>query len=84
MEQIIQVRYFAGLRELSGTDNEEIEISGSINLDDFIEKIKIRHPELANELGTTAVSVNMDVADPASTTLKPGDEVAFLPPFGGG
>jgi molybdopterin converting factor subunit 1 len=84
MKQLVQIRYFAGIRELIGCEAEEIEISGSTKLSVIIAEIKDKHPELTEELDSCAVAVNMEIVDPEKTTLMPGDELAFLPPFGGG
>lgn len=84
MEQLIHVKYFAGLRELIGRENEELEVDGPVKLNELLKKIISRHTELTPELDSCAIAVNQEIVDPAKKTLNPGDEVALLPPFGGG
>jgi molybdopterin converting factor small subunit len=42
-----------------------------------------RFPELRDLLQTTAVAVNREYATP-QTVIRPGDEVALIPPVSGG
>ncbi|GEM_PF-145506 len=85
MKQVVQVRYFAGLREKIGCEGEEIKIdSRQIKLKKLIEIVVARHPEAKIALQNTAVAINLEVSDPAEASVTAGDEVAFLPPVGGG
>ncbi len=84
MENTVHVRYFAGFREEVGKRSEEIEIENSIKLGDFIAQLVAKHPEIETLISSSAFSVNLDICEPESTTVKPGDEIALLPPVGGG
>lgn len=84
MESNVHVRYFAGYREIVGRDAETVEIETPTQLDKFLDQLREKHPELEGELAGGAVAVNLEVSEPEATTISPGDEVALLPPVGGG
>lgn len=76
----VLVRYFAALRELQGRDSESValepgETAGELYQRLVRDKGQGRLPVL--------YSVNHAYAQ-ATQVLRDGDEVAFLPPLGGG
>ncbi|MGM0380973.1 MAG: molybdopterin converting factor subunit 1 [bacterium] len=85
MDQAVQLRFFAGLREKIGTTTSELKLEKNTErLDKLVERIKNKYPEIKQEIDTTSVAVNMEIVRPEKTSVNPGDEIAFLPPFGGG
>lgn len=78
----LTVLLFAQSREAAGTDRLTLPWSGG---DVAALRIAIgdRHPALAAVLSSCAVAVNQRVVGPEAQ-VAPGDEVAILPPFGGG
>jgi molybdopterin synthase catalytic subunit/molybdopterin converting factor small subunit len=74
----ITVRLFAGLRELAGTDRQELELPDAAS---------VRDVWAALELGAEPVgllyAVNRVYAE-RETELSDGDEVALIPPVSGG
>lgn len=73
----VQVLYFAVLREERGQDQETLSFDGSLTVSELFEHIFGRPPEgfrfAQNQSYVSAESVVQD-----------GDEIAFLPPLGGG
>jgi molybdopterin converting factor subunit 1 len=82
----ITVRYFAMLRERAGCDTEDVAWADA---EPTVARLRAllakRTPGLASALasGAVLVAVNREYAGP-KTTLKDGDEVAFMPPVTGG
>lgn len=84
MSSTVSVRYFAVFEDEVGMDHEEIDINEPQPLDQFLDNLIDLHPEIENPLESAAVAVNMETVKPSEATVSPGDEVALLPPFGGG
>jgi sulfur-carrier protein len=75
----IRVRYFAGLREQLGR-NEEFLVADGISTVNDVWKCINQGRNMADNI---LAAVNMDHAKPDSP-VKDGDEVAFFPPVTGG
>ena len=73
----IWIRYFAFLKEERGIEEEEIILSSSLSVGHLFAQIFNREPK-AIRFAVNQVYVSAD------TALQAGDEVVFLPPFGGG
>jgi molybdopterin converting factor subunit 1 len=80
---LIRTRFFAVHRERLGTDRLEIELPAQATVADLVEDVVRRHPDLVTVLRSARFAVNREYV-PATTVLKPGDEVAFIPPVAGG
>ncbi len=82
---MIDVLYFASLREKLGTDQEQMD--GQFEtVQALIVKLSERGDDWAAELNDNAqlqIAVNQSIAS-RETSLKAGDEVAFFPPVTGG
>ena len=76
----VTVYYFAVLRERSGMHQQVVEIGSSMTVSALYHQI---FP--VGEHGALPVmyAVNQKYVD-AAHTLRDGDEVAFIPPLGGG
>jgi len=74
----VTVHYFAVLREYSGQCEQSIEVADGLN-------VGALYRDLFPAYGALPVmfAVNQEYVDKAHT-LKDGDEVAFIPPLGGG
>lgn len=77
----VRVLAFARLRELLGFAERDVELGSGATLEDLWRTIGT--PELAALRGSTRFARNGALAD-AATVLTEGDEVALLPPVGGG
>ena len=79
----IRIRYFASLREAAGQPEEALTLPDGLGVPEAREMLAERHPALARLLPTCAVAVNRAYAA-ADACLADGDELAFIPPVGGG
>ncbi len=79
----ISVLFFGLAHDLTGFEQEEVELRDGEKVGDLWRHYKERFPAWAAASGSWVVAVNQDVAD-ASRALAEGDEVAFLPPVSGG
>jgi molybdopterin synthase catalytic subunit/molybdopterin synthase sulfur carrier subunit len=79
----VRVLAFARLRELLGYGEREVEVAPQATLDDLWRVVTGDVAGMAELRGSTRFARNGAVADP-STPLGEGDEVALLPPVGGG
>jgi molybdopterin converting factor subunit 1 len=79
----VQVRYFAALREATGRDIETLQLPAGTTVDQIRSLLVERYPALSTLLPRCAVAVNRSYAG-GEATLDDGDELAFIPPLGGG
>jgi molybdopterin converting factor subunit 1 len=75
----VRVLYFAALRDISGVDEQQIEIAEGSRAADLWERLREEYPELATREMTPMIAVNESYVRP-DTPLSDGDEVAFIPP----
>jgi MoaE-MoaD fusion protein len=74
----VVVRLFAGLRELAGTGQRDLELAPSATVADVWPAL-----ELGDEPSGLLYAVNKEYAEP-SQALADGDVVALIPPVSGG
>ncbi|MEN8168489.1 MAG: molybdopterin converting factor subunit 1 [Pseudomonadota bacterium] len=83
---MIQLRFFARIREQLATDSEEIPVDGHADVETVVTLLRQRggiwSEVFANDQ-SVLVAVNQEVSD-VRTPIKDGDEVAFFPPVTGG
>lgn len=83
----IAVRYFAWMREHTGTDHETIELpDGTATVGDLVPHLANRsdgHALALKNMRAVRVAVNRAYGD-LDTAIAAGDEVAFFPPVTGG
>jgi molybdopterin synthase catalytic subunit len=77
------VRLFGPAREAAGADSIALELREPATAADAVAALAAAHPALKPLLPRARVAVNFAYVD-ASTRLAPGDEIAILPPVGGG
>jgi molybdopterin converting factor subunit 1 len=83
-EQIgVRVRFFAAPREALGTGELEMEIPAGSTVGELIGSLTERYPVLRAYTRFLSVAVNRAYVG-MQTELHDGDEVACLPPVGGG
>jgi len=80
---VIRVLFFGVLKDVAGRSAESTTVPDGSTVKDLLEQYRQTFPAIEKWLPSLAVSVNQQYS-PASTALKPGDEVAFLPPVSGG
>jgi MoaE-MoaD fusion protein len=74
----VRVRLFAALRERAGTDVIELELGPDARVGDALEQLGALTDGVP-----VVMAVNREYAD-AAAPLRPGDEVALIPPVSGG
>lgn len=79
----VKVLFFGFARDLTGLEQEEVEIPEGGNLGDLRRLYEARFPRLLEISGSLIASVNQEIAQ-RSNLLQDQDEVAFLPPVSGG
>jgi len=79
----VRVLFFGLLKEITGVDQEEAELSEGARVQDLFERYGRRFPKLVSFRASIATSVNQEYAT-WRAPLSSGDEVAFLPPVSGG
>jgi MoaE-MoaD fusion protein len=79
----VRVLFFGQLKDITGFDHEDAELSDGARVEDLFERYGRRFPRLAAFRASIAASVNQEYAG-WRAPLATGDEVAFLPPVSGG
>lgn len=79
----VKVLFFGLTRDLTGLEQEEVEIPEGVSLGDLRRQYEGRFPRLREISRSLIASLNQEIAQPAEV-LRDQDEVAFLPPVSGG
>jgi molybdopterin converting factor subunit 1 len=79
----VRVLFFGMLREMMGRQDDAIELPEGSSVADLLAHCESQNPRLKEYLPSLAVAVNQRYAS-RDLKLKPGDEVALLPPVSGG
>jgi sulfur-carrier protein len=80
----IRVRAFARIREVLGEGEFELDVPEGSTLADVWERLRSRTREMDRLASSTRMARNGRVSAFLTETVEPGDEVALLPPVGGG
>lgn len=79
----VRVLAFARIREMLGTTEYMLALTPGARVGDAWAAMTQRVPGLSALASSTRIARNGSIADPADP-LEDGDEVALLPPAGGG
>ena len=79
----IKALFFASCRDIVGTRQMEIDIEDGARVRELRTELLAHYPRLAALDNVLSIAVNSEYVDD-STLLKPGDQVAFIPPVSGG
>ena len=79
----LTVHLFGPAREAVGTGRARVTLDPPVTAAAVIAALSTRYPELAALLPRSRVAINHAYVD-AGTTLGPDDEIAIIPPIGGG
>ena len=79
----VKVRFFAAPREAMGANEIQVQLAAHSTVDDLIRHLTESFPILRPHVRFLSVAVNRAYVG-MQTELYDGDEVACLPPVGGG
>lgn len=79
----IKVKFLGMHRELSGVEEDEIEIEANQEINDVWDEVKHRYPKLESLDKSTMISLDKKLVD-FKTGLKDGDEIVLFLPVAGG
>jgi len=79
----IHVQFYAQLRALIGTREMEIDLAEDATVRDLLEKIYSKQPALRSHDKSILIGAGVEFVD-RSHKLKPGEEIAIMPPVQGG
>lgn len=79
----VRVRFFAAPREAIGTGEIEWKVPSGTTVGELIDQLQKEHPVLRAYTRFISVAVNRAYTG-MQTKLHDGDEIACLPPVGGG
>lgn len=79
----LRIQLFANLKERFGQDTLTIDLSPPVTVQNLLESLKQVYPTGAHDLNSVLVAKNKRLASPTET-LEPTDEIALIPPVGGG
>ena len=79
----IQLLFFASCRDVTGCRDAEHEVNEGATVGALRQDLLERFPGLSGLSAALSVAVNAEYADEA-TVLRPGDQVALIPPVSGG
>jgi molybdopterin synthase sulfur carrier subunit len=79
----LKVLFFGRLKDLIGKAEDSVVSTAAATIEELFAIYAARNPELAKYRPSLVASRNQEFAA-WDTPLRPGDEVAFLPPVSGG
>jgi molybdopterin synthase catalytic subunit len=79
----VNLRLFSVYRDIVGFKEMIIDVARGATLGDLFEELLHRYPGLKPLERSVVLAVNRDFVD-SETKLKENDEVALMPPIGGG
>lgn len=79
----IQVKLFALLREIAGTDTVALEVTESASAGHVLHELSQRYPALQPYLENVRLALKMDFVD-EGISLAENDELHLIPPVSGG
>ena len=80
---MVTVKFFAQLRETAGSESVEVAATDLEQLYTVLEQLLGSDISVQLRAENVRVAVNQSIVS-VNTTLRAGDEVAFLPPVTGG
>ncbi|HET6342638.1 MAG TPA: MoaD/ThiS family protein [Gemmatimonadota bacterium] len=82
-DAVFEVLLFGPAREAGGSSRVSVRVDGAATAARVLAALERAHPALAPLLPRARVAVNRTYVD-ADTPVEPGDEIAVIPPVGGG
>ena len=79
----IHVQFYAQLRDLVGTRELEVDLSDGATVRELLDQIYAKQPALRSHDKSILIGAGVEFVD-RNYELKPGDEIAIMPPVQGG
>lgn len=79
----VRVHFYAQLRDLTGTAEREMELPDGSIVSDLLEAIYRQTPSLRAHDKSMLIGAGVEFVD-RNCELKPGEEIAIMPPVQGG
>ncbi len=79
----VRVQFYAQLRELTGVHEREVDLKDGAAVRDLLEAIYSRTPPLRSHDKSILIGAGVEFVD-RNYKLKPGEEIAIMPPVQGG
>jgi molybdopterin converting factor small subunit len=79
----IQVQFFAQLRDLAGAAGLDVDLAEGSTITEVLEQIYRQKPALRAHDKSALIGVGVDFVD-RDYVVKPGEEIALMPPVQGG
>jgi molybdopterin converting factor small subunit len=79
----IRVQFYAQLRDLIGMRDMEVDVTEGGTAQDLLETIYAQQPALRSHDKSILVGAGVEFVD-RNYHLKPGEEIAIMPPVQGG
>jgi MoaD family protein len=79
----VHVHFYSQLRDLIGTPELDLELPDKATVRDLLERIYQQKPALRSRDKSILVGAGVEFVD-RKYELKPGDEIAIMPPVQGG
>ena len=80
----VRIRAFARMRELLGEGDFELDVREGATVADVWDALRARKREIDKLASSTRIARNGRVVPLLNETVRDGDEIALLPPVGGG
>jgi MoaD family protein len=79
----IHVQFYAQLRDLVGMRELDLDVAEGTTVRDLLEEIYAQHPALRPHDKSILIGAGVEFVD-RNYELKPGEEIAIMPPVQGG
>jgi molybdopterin converting factor subunit 1 len=79
----VDVQLFAHVRQAVGRDRIRVTLDVGASAADLLESLAREHPPIGASRRSLAIAVNQEIVGPEHE-VRSGDEVALIPPVGGG
>ena len=79
----IHVQFYAQLRDLIGIRELDVDLSKGATVRDLLDQIYAKQPALRSHDKSILIGAGVEFVD-RNYELKPGDEIAIMPPVQGG
>ena len=79
----LRVQFYAQLRDLIGVRELEVDLSDGATVRELLDQIYAKQPALRSHDKRILIGADLEFVD-RNHKLKPGEEIAIMPPMQGG